>query len=316
MSSLFIFGNGFDLAHGIPSEYNDFRSFIIEQYPNALEHRDEVICLEGIEHIDLDEFAAEILLNTMDRAAGCDWHNFEEALALIDFDEKLPRPNHKENETPEEDHKLMEQHLLYLDALTDVFIDSSKWWEEFFRFWLNGIQKEIDNGIYAPKDHLAKLFSESDAQFMTFNYTKTLQRLYKIPKVIHIHNRVGQKLVWGHEKENVSYAQFSNNHGSPFIMASSLNEMLMSFKKNTERPLKKYEQFFKKLDFSVDRVYSYGFSSGKADSVYIKKIISKINPSTIWYFTAYEASDKEALQKKKVKLRRYGFKGTFKLFDG
>lgn len=29
MSSLFIVGNGFDIAHGIPTKYSDFRMFII-----------------------------------------------------------------------------------------------------------------------------------------------------------------------------------------------------------------------------------------------------------------------------------------------
>lgn len=316
MSSLFIFGNGFDIAHGIPSKYSDFRSFIVEQFPEALKFRDEVVYLEDTENIDADEFAAEILLSTMDKAAGKDWYNFEEALALVNFDKKLPRPNHKENETPEEDHALMGQYLLYMDMLTSGFINCSKLWEEFFRLWLKGIQQEIDNGKYTPKEHLTELFAEPGAQFLTFNYTKTLQRLYGVKKVIHIHNRVGQKLVWGHEKENVSYNQFNSGPDCLYIGSSFLDDMLMSFKKDTATPLKKYNDFFKKLDQSIDKVYSYGFSYGKVDSIYIKRIINKINPNATWYFTTHESKNKEALRIKKVKLRKYGFKGTFDLFDG
>ena len=42
MSSLFIIGNGFDIAHGIPTKYRDFREFIIKSYPEAIKYRDEV----------------------------------------------------------------------------------------------------------------------------------------------------------------------------------------------------------------------------------------------------------------------------------
>ena len=86
MGALFIVGNGFDIAHGIPSKYSDFRSFIINNYPEALKFRDEVVYLEDFADIEPSEFAAEILLNTMDKCAGEDWCNFEQALAFINFD--------------------------------------------------------------------------------------------------------------------------------------------------------------------------------------------------------------------------------------
>ena len=65
--------------------------------------------MENFEKIDPNEFAAEILLNAMDKAAGENWCNFEDALAYINFDNKFPLPNHKENETDEEDQMLMQQ---------------------------------------------------------------------------------------------------------------------------------------------------------------------------------------------------------------
>ncbi len=101
MSSLFIVGNGFDIAHGIQTKYSDFRTFIINMFPRAFELRDEIVYLEDFKNIDLAEFAAEILLNAMDKAAGEDWFNFEEALAYVNFDNKFPLPNHREDETDE-----------------------------------------------------------------------------------------------------------------------------------------------------------------------------------------------------------------------
>lgn len=315
LSSLFIIGNGFDIAHGIPTKYSDFRSFLIELFPEALEFRDEVIFLEDAEYIDASEFAAETLINTMDYAAGENWCDFEEALARINFNKKLPRPNHKEDETEEEDNELMKNYLLYMDMLTSGFINCSKLWDEFFRLWIKGIQQQIESESFVPNCTLTKLFSEPGAQFLSFNYTKTLQRLYNVKKVIHIHNRVGQKLIFGHGENNVTYGQFDNDPIGLHIGSSFLDNMIMSFKKDTERPLKKYNTFFKKLDNSIDKVYSYGFSYGKVDSVYIKKIIEKISPDATWYFTAYEAKNTKSLRIKKIKLRRYGFKGNFDIYE-
>ena len=317
MSSLFIAGNGFDIAHGIPSKYNDFRDFIIKNYPDALRYRDEIVYLNDFENIEPDEFAAEILLNTMDKTAGENWCNFEEALALINFDNKLPRPNHKEEESEEEDHELMKHYLLYMDMLVSGFINCSKIWQDFFRVWIKGIQEQIDSNEFSPKESLITLFNEPDIQFFTFNYTKTLQKLYGIKKVIHIHNRVGQKLIFGHEKTNQIglYQNISFEEG-PCISSTFLDDMIVSFRKDTASPLKKYNKFFKKLDKSIDKVYSYGFSYGKVDSVYIKKIIANISPNATWYFTKFESSNVETLRIKKIKLRKYGFKGDFGIYDG
>lgn len=317
MSSLFILGNGFDIAHGIPTKYSDFRSFIIKLYPESLKFRDRTVSLQEAANMASDEFAAEILLNTLDKVAGKDWCDFEDALAYTNFNNKLPLPNHGENETDEEDHELMKDYLLYMDVLTSGFINCTKLWQDFFRIWLKDVQGQIDNNQFNSKDVLTVLFSQPDAQFLTFNYTKTLQRLYGIKKVIHIHNRVGQKLIFGHGRDNVVYDQFSTEFSDgPHLSSSMLDDMIMSFRKDTESPFKKYDGFFRKLNRKVDKIYSYGFSYAKVDSVYIKRIISKIAPDATWLFSAFEAQSPEALRIKKIKLRKYGFKGTFDIYTG
>lgn len=315
MSSLFILGNGFDIAHGIKTQYSDFRKFLISMYPKALEFRDEIVFLEDCEDIDPEEFAVEILLHTMDDACGEDWSSFEEALAYINFNAKLPSANHKENETKEEDNELMKNYLLYIDVLTSGFIKCSKIWQDFFRIWIKNIEKQIESERISCINELKELFNSDNAMFLTFNYTKTLQNLYGIKKVIHVHNRVGQNLIFGHGESDIMYDEHSKYVASrPCISSTFLNDMIMSFKKDTISPLKKYNDFFKKLDYQIDKVYSYGFSYGKVDSVYIKKIIEKINPNSIWYFTRYESNDTESLRIKKIKLRNYGFKGSFGIY--
>ena len=118
---------------------------------------------------------------------------------------------------------------------------------------------------------------------------------------------MGQKLIFGHGEDTVSYG------GDGLLMSSFLDDMLMTLKKDTTFPMIKNKKFFKGISKDIDKVYSYGFSYGKVDSVYIKRIIKSISPNAVWLFTAYEVQDRETL---KIKLRNYGFKGTFDVYEG
>ena len=313
MSSLFIIGNGFDIAHGIPTKYRDFREFIIKLYPEARIYRDEVTLIEDMLDTAPEVFAAEILLSTMDRVAGEDWSNFEEALAYVNFDHKFPLPNHKENETEDEDNALMQNYLLYIAPLISGYISDSESWQKLFRLWIKEVQSNIEKDVFVGKESLKVLFSEPNTFFLTFNYTKTLQHLYGVNKVIHIHNRSGQTLIFGHGQDKATYR---NTKEAFAICSCFLDDMLRSLKKDTASPFRKYNRFFKNLDSNVDKIYSYGFSYGKVDGIYIKEIIKRISPNATWYFTSFEATDKEALRIKKIKLRKYGFKGSFGVYEG
>lgn len=310
MSSLFIIGNGFDIAHGIPSKYSDFRKYIVKNYPEALQNRDKKVYLEDFIDVSFEELAAEFLLAAMDRIQGENWENFENALAHITVDEKFPEPNHKQDETDEEDNALMRDYLLYVDMLTNGVIICTEIWQDFFQNWIREVQIPIKISNYSPRRGLKELFKAEDNIFLTFNYTKTLEKIYGVKNVTHIHNYVGQKLVFGHGEDSVSYGE------NGLLGSSFLDDMLMTFKKDTTFPMIKNKKFFKGISKDIDKVYSYGFSYGKVDSVYIKRIVQSISPDAVWLFTSYEAQDRETLRIKKIKLRNYGFKGTFDIYEG
>lgn len=46
MATLFIIGNGFDLAHGMPTQYSDFRKFIVETYPEAAKRSKKMVSID------------------------------------------------------------------------------------------------------------------------------------------------------------------------------------------------------------------------------------------------------------------------------
>ena len=134
-----------------------------------------------------------------------------------------------------------------------------------------------------------------------------------IKDVTHIHNSVGQKLVFGHGEDDAKYEE---RNMDSMLGSSFLDDMVMSFRKDTEFPMIRCKKFFKKLNRNIDKVYSYGFSYGKVDGTYIKRIINSISPNAVWYFTEFETKDSEALRIKKIKLRNYGFKGIFGVYNG
>ena len=68
MSSLFIIGNGFDIAHGIPTAYKEFRNWLLEQYPDSLLFRETTMSFEEYAQLSIDEFATETLVYAMDHS--------------------------------------------------------------------------------------------------------------------------------------------------------------------------------------------------------------------------------------------------------
>ena len=304
MCSLFILGNGFDLAHGLKTKYLDFKEFLIDLYPDADEYCDEQFYFDDFFHMSEDEVATELLFYAMNTASGFEWNDFENALGYIHFYKKFPRRSKEAKEI--DDHEDIVSYMLAIDALSNVLIPSTKLWQEFFRCWIKSVEFELEGENHSPKTMLMSLFQEPDNLYLTFNYTKVLQKIYGIKKVIHIHNRAGQKLIFGHGDDKATYTEpFEEGYDGP-IGSSFLNDLIMSFRKDTISPMKKYNDFFKSLNKNIDKVYSYGFSYSKADSVYIKTIINKIATDAVWYFTEYEENHKELVRIKKVKLRRYG----------
>lgn len=318
MSSLFIIGNGFDIAHGIPTAYNKFRNWVTEQYPDALPFREATISFEEYAQLPIDEVAAETLVYAMDHASGDDWHDFEDAFSRINFYHKLPGPTDEEHNEDDPDHnQRMGQYLLRMDAFSNGIIKSAEeCWLLFFSEWIKTVEEKIEKGVYSPKPSLIALFSDPTAKFMSFNYTKTLQNLYGVRVVKHIHNRVGQNLVFGHGNDRAEYDEPYDEEWRSPVSSSFLNDFIQFLRKDTDKQLRKYSDFFKKLNHSINKVYSYGFSYSKVDSPYIKEVVSRISPNATWFFTSYEAQNNQEYGKKKSKLRRYGFQGSFDTFDG
>ncbi len=306
MSKLIIIGNGFDLAHKIPTSYNDFRKYLINKYPVAYNNKQRIICIDEITDIKL--IATELMLYAIDHANGEDWSDFEASLSIINFKDKFPRHEHRVD--PYEDNNTAAEYLMYVMELTEIFEKCVKFWRELLNDWIKEVERSIENYRYDPIDSICNLLN-GDVKIMTFNYTKTIQILYGKLGVKHIHNRVGQELIFGHSNISPKYQEDCDNS----LVSNFLDDILEMLYKNTDRQFSKYRDFFKKIGSDSYEIYSYGFSYGMCDSSYIKFIISKVPENAIWKFTKYDSLNKEFMRRTKIKLRKWGFKGTFAIYE-
>ena len=84
----FIIGNGFDLAHDMPTSYNYFKKYLIKRFP-CIENKScyvpsQIIAPDGENIVDQNE-AAPFLYHIINNVCGKDWSDFETALGNIDL---------------------------------------------------------------------------------------------------------------------------------------------------------------------------------------------------------------------------------------
>ena len=154
---LIICGNGFDISHGLKTKYSDYKE-------TGLKNHERI-------KSDFENFPWFLIKNNCEI-----WRDVEESLT-IDIEEMIK--NIKQNYI--EDNKLIYDELKTdIEGLTEfVYFFTG----ELFYNWLSS----IDYSGCHKKQFIEELFK--DAIGITFNYTSTLEDVYKIEdsKVLHIH---------------------------------------------------------------------------------------------------------------------------------
>ena len=163
--TLYILGNGFDLAHKLPTAYWDFRTYLKSAHPEFLEAFEE--------HYDIypsmsDEAKKEYL-----------WNRFESNLAYIDEDSIIESGTSIEMDLESGDVGIE-------DTLYSYFTNEYQYIQKlsvYLKEWVRTIR------IRDCLPRTSKIKDNSDDLFLTFNYTATLENVYLIrpDKVIHIH---------------------------------------------------------------------------------------------------------------------------------
>jgi len=291
MSNLFIIGNGFDLAHGMKTSYEDFHQYLKDTYPDASFTSyvipDAKIMPDGSENYD-DFDVVGLLLEVISDVEphGDRWSDLETSLGFLDLDGYLN--NRIEDDDDNDGADLV-------GAILEI--------KDYFSEWI----EKIDIYSKSPKSDFMKLIDQEHDLFLNFNYTRTLELLYHAKNICHIHGEQGGKLLFGHGNENDYTEEYIKRHmGSEDLRQMMLNQL----KKNTEAAIKDKQDFFDKIAKSVDKIYSFGFSFSKIDEVYIMEICSKLPTSNVtWYLNDYDDIAKRTEYTKVIK--SCGFEGTF-----
>lgn len=266
-SNLFIIGNGFDLAHGMPTGYGDFRRWLLQ------DNRFDVI------HELQSAYPAKI---NEDYLLWCD---FEKALGEYDLDTVI--------------NWSWENLYLTVDSLGNQlfnsnFIDTQlpAIIDESFTRWVRSIpMPNIEKYDCITKDSL----------YLTFNYTDTLEQLYEIPErhVLHIHGRAskGDKLVVGHNR-TINPADYWDDN----LEMRENNERMQRLTdmnylcKPVDEIIEQYDWYFKGLGYTED-IHILGHSCGEIDYPYFMKIKKSIPTDAIWHFNPYTTEDTIRIEK-------------------
>lgn len=306
MSNLFIIGNGFDISHGLKTSYEDFHSYLNKTYPNAQsinyipEYR---IDNHGNEVPDDEDEVIGFIKQLLCDADGDKWSNLEASIGEIDFENYMLDYESDDNDDDDEWHE-----TYFNESSAIALINPILEIPEYFNEWISSFNvKET-----MAKNDFLKLIDKNSDLFLSFNYTLTLEDVYKVRNVCHIHGVQGGKLLFGH---GMNYDYFSDdNYGMRPGTEDSFQEIHDKLKKDTKSALEHHKEFFQSLSSSINKIYSYGFSFSKVDEIYIRELCSRLNTSIIiWYLNGYD--DENVRNDYKDIIRKCGFKGNFDIYN-
>jgi Bacteriophage abortive infection AbiH len=260
MSKLFVIGNGFDLWHGLPTNYALFYEFAKETLDDF-----EQFC-------DVPQVGA--------------WYDFENSLGRFDWSLLYDAHNYtdslSDNFKPSEAYGLEDD----LKEQADGYVDSIK---ELFQEWIEGIDVSVAE---------VKFAFPIDSSFINFNYTSTLQLVYGVKenRIFHIHGRADNldELIFGHGETRVEIPELDENGDSNRTIFSDAESAakypFYALQKPVDDVLKKHQDVFSHAK-NVNEIVIIGHSLNNVDLPYFKKL-AEYAPNAQWLVYCYNPDDK------------------------
>lgn len=295
MKELYIIGNGFDIYHKMNTSYNDFREYLINCNSPVYKKVDK--CL----YYEIENDKSNV------------WNKFEYNLRNLDEDYIVDECSallmgYGDPDWRDSGHQ---DYQYCIDEITTCL--TVELLKEFTR-WIKISNSKL-NGV------LPKVKLNRNAKFLSFNYTMTLEDVYKIEpyKILHIHNSVEDEaeLILGHNYSDGE--RCLNENKSPYIRTkddirsvlaeraleeydvrySDGKNILRSYYelnyKNSNNIISMNSDFFSNLT-DIDRIYILGHSMSDVDMVYIFEILKNVDRRTHWYLTWHSVEDKQNIE--------------------
>ncbi|WP_195667176.1 bacteriophage abortive infection AbiH family protein [Phocaeicola vulgatus] len=264
-NTLFVIGNGVDLASGIKSSYYDFKQWLI------LNKRDQLINLMDIFFSNQREI----------------WGDIEKALGEYDEDSILEFC--KPDEEFDYDHPTRSVAAIE-DSPDWIFRPVLDEFIEAFTEWVNSIDITVADKV---------LDLPSCSTYLTFNYTETLEKIYGIPQlnILHIHgSRLSENnYIIGHDNPRDTDEVYNDEGEYIFVQDtwSKIIAWMNEFVKDCEYIINANQDFFKGLS-NIEQVVVYGHSFSEIDWPYMREIAKQIGKNKPWIISYHE--DKDLIQ--------------------
>ncbi len=262
MRTLYIIGNGFDLAHSMPACYTCFKNYIEN---NRGQRSECATCMYRVkEQCEMKECYLLSLLNTAIRDKE-KWNDFEEALARLDFTTL--------------------GNVSSYQKFNDLIDNFSVCLQEAFHSWINN--------IIIPPSECCQFKLDTSAYFVTFNYTMTLERMYNInsSEIYHIHCSTigqqldGQKYVFGHSSDCNQIRHYMNDLITK-VTEDVLGEWcveLARLKKDTFTIQRELRNLLQQANLGNPQIKIVGHGFGRVDFDYFE-VLRELFPNAKWYY--------------------------------
>ena len=264
-------GNGFDLHFDLNTNPKDFEEYletksIYNESDNALNYF---------------------------RCYGVDWSEYEQPMANIEFEEleevHEQAPDYMSDYERDRDGVILDMEMLF-DSLSGAINDA-------LTDMVDAANAQIERYIINDSKYPLRLFNADDA-ILSFNYTRTVERLFDVPvevPILHIHGFRDNEdpLVFGYRLDDKmiypSHWELNEENGDYYI--DQQRQIAYNFYTHLEKQLKidKLNDFMNGLN--VCEVIVLGHSMGIVDFDYMEEIEKGLNPKR-WLISYYKDHEK------------------------
>lgn len=288
MKRIVIIGNGFDLAHGLKTSYNDFIKYIINKSINY----DEIIRKEMI---DVGTLSSDYQTYDFISKNLTDIRKYASRFGGIHF----PNMFFKELISYCFDKDWFDIETFYFNTLCATqleHIDKLQSEFELIKKHLQIYLKEVyETNTFEINPSFLEIFREKNPQsllFINFNYTTTIHKYFnalwdiKIKTVINIHGDLydlDNPIVFGYgDDKDTKYIE---------IIHKRINKYLRNLKRQQYNLANQYSQIKQILDVGDNfEVYTIGHSLGLSDKTLLKEIFERktLEKIKLYYFNDFE----------------------------
>ena len=271
--TIIVIGNGFDVCHGLPSRYSDFKAWL------------------QVNNLELYE-----TLNRYIDISGDWWNEFERNLASF----HVPKLIHDApKDYPQQDHRFPP---MFTHPANGFFRKIKKHLSESFTEWAKTLSCVSMKPVLDLPD--ANLH-------ISFNYTDTLEKVYGIPEnqILYIHGKAnrGDKLIFGHSKSQFELEEeikkkYNLYESESFYVPGTFGDA--EYQLTTEvsyldkfpyAQIMKYEKVLSPAVFAAKTIWVYGLAFSEVDFQYIEWIASR-KPSLLWKVSWHTDNDKKQIE--------------------